>query len=150
MSERQASFLICDDLLVSLNGKFFLHGVYTGDLLIATEEAKLNQLVLLLQVSTPTQKPFRQLHVIVSLPGEETPRTVDLMPLLPIIISLPGRTMSSYKLPVPIISPNLKAGPIEIRLTHEEGEVFVGRQWVMGPAQAQEFQKQIRPGALGN
>ena len=31
----------------------------------------------------------------------------------------------------------------EVLLTHEEGELAVGRQWVMGPAQAQEFQKEM-------
>jgi hypothetical protein len=141
MSERQASFLFCDDLLVSLNGKFFIQGVYTGDIVIATEEAKLNQLVLLLQISTPINKPFRQLQVSITLPGEENPRTIDLMPLLPTLIPLPGRTNAAYKVPVPITFPTLKAGAIEIQVTHEEGQMAVGRQWVMGPAQAQEFQK---------
>jgi hypothetical protein len=143
MTDRQASFLICDELLVSLNGKFFIQGVYTGDIVIAAEEQRLNQLILFLQISTPTQRPFRQLELRLSIPGEENPRVVDLMPLLPTIFTLPGRTTSSYKVPVPIVFPNLKTGPIEVRLTHEEGELFVGRQWVMAPTQAQEIQKQL-------
>lgn len=143
MTERQVSFLVCDELLVSLNGKLFLQGVYTGEIAIATDEAKLSQLILLLQISTPLEKPFRQLQLIVSLPGEESPRTVDLMPMLPMVMSLPGRTMVGYKLPVPIAFPSLKAGPIEVRIVHEEGEIVVGRQWVLGPNQAQEVQKQI-------
>jgi hypothetical protein len=143
MTERHASFLISDELLVSLNGKFFIHGVYTGDIVIAAEEQRLNQLVLFLQISTPTQKPFRKLELRLSLPGEDNPRIVDLIPLLPMMVELPGRTTSAYKVPVPIISPNLKTGPIEVHLIHDEGELFVGRQWIAGPTRAQEIQKQI-------
>jgi hypothetical protein len=143
MTERQASFLVSDELLVSLNGKFFIQGVYTGDILISGEQQRLNQLILFLQISTPAQKPFRQLELHLSLPGEQNPRVVNLMPLLPISIALPGRTTFSYKVPVPIIFPDLKAGPIEVRLIHEEGELFVGRQWVVGPTQALEVQKQM-------
>jgi hypothetical protein len=60
MSDREASFLICDDLLVSLSGKFFIQGVYTGDIVIPGEEQKVNQLIILLQLSTPIQKPFQK------------------------------------------------------------------------------------------
>jgi hypothetical protein len=111
MSERQASFLICDDLLVSLNGKFFIQGVYTGDIVISADETRLNQLVLLLQISTPIQKPFRLLQVTIALPGEQTPRTIDLTALLPPVMPLPDRTRVGYKVPVHIASPTLKAGP---------------------------------------
>lgn len=148
MSDRQISFLVCDDVLVALNGKLFLQGVYTGDLAIAAEETTLGQLVVFLQISTPIQKPFRQLQATISFPGEPSPRTTDLMPLLPKLIPWPGRTMAVYKVPVPIFQPMLKAGPIEIHVKHEEGEVFVGRQWVMDPKQAQEFQKQVAASAV--
>jgi hypothetical protein len=143
MSEREASFLVCDELLVSLNGKFFIQGVYTGDIGIPTEEQRLNQLVLFLQISTPIQKPFRKLELHLSMPGDENPRIVNLMPLLPIVVSVPGRTTSAYKVPVPIAFPTLRPGAIEVRLNHEEGEMFVGRQWVIGPAQTEEIQKHV-------
>ena len=115
--------------------------MYTGDIVISADETRLNQLVLLLQISTPIQKPFRLLQVTIALPGEETPRTIDLTALLPPVMPLPDRTRVGYKVPVHIASPTLKAGPIDIRLTHDEGEMVMERQWVMGPTQAQEFQK---------
>ncbi len=70
MTERQASFLICDDLLVSLNGKFFLQGVYTGDIAIADEESNLAQLILLLQISTPNERPFPESRMGRSIHGD--------------------------------------------------------------------------------
>jgi hypothetical protein len=142
MTERQASFLICDDLLVSLNGKFFLHGVYTGDIAIAAEESRLVQLILLLQISTPVERPFRSLEISVSLPGETTPRVMDLMRLLPATLGHPGRTIANYKIPFPLVQPVLRAGMIEVRIRHDEGEILVGRQWVISPSQVQEMMKQ--------
>jgi hypothetical protein len=148
MTDRRVSFLFCDELLVSLNGKFFIQGVYTGDIVLGAEEQKLNQLIMFLQISTPTQKPFRRLEVRIALPGEENPRVINLMPLLPLVIPMPGRTLSEYKVPVPLLFLTLKSGPIEVHVTHEEGEIFAGRQWVTGPAQAHEMQKKIAE-ALG-
>lgn len=142
MTERQASFLICDDLLVSLNGKFFLQGVYTGDISIPAEELKLAQLILLLQISTPIERPFRSLEISVSLPGEPTPRIMDLMPALPAMLGHPGRTIANYRIPFPLAQPVLKAGMIEVRVRHDEGEILVGRQWVINPSQLQEMMKQ--------
>jgi hypothetical protein len=137
MSDREASFLVCDDLLVSLNGKFFIQGVYTGDIVISGEEQKLNQLIILLQLSTPIQKPFQKLQLSLSLPGEDAPRITNLLPLLPLLFPIAGRRTLSYKVPVPIAGPNLRPGAIEVRITHDEGEVYVGRQWVVSPQQVQ-------------
>ncbi len=141
MTERQASFLICDDLLVSLNGKFFLQGVYTGDIAIADEESNLAQLILLLQISTPIERPFRSLEISVSLPGETLPRVMDLMPTLPAMLGHPGRTTLNYKIPFPLARPVLRSGIIEVRIRHDEGEILVGRQWVISPSQIAEMMK---------
>jgi hypothetical protein len=137
MNERQATFLICDDVLVSLNGKLFINGVYTGDIVITSAETQLGQLVVVFFCSTPATKPFISLKLQVQLPGEPNPRLLDAFPWLAGGPVQPDRTQLYLRIPFHIANPVLRPGPIDMKILHEEGETFAGRQWIVTVEQAQ-------------
>jgi hypothetical protein len=136
MNERKAAFLVCDDVLVSLNGKYFFNGVYTGDIVIPSSELQVSQLVVVFMFSTPIAKPFKTLKLQVRLPGEQDPRLLDASASLG--APLPsGRTLQQFRIPFHIASPILRPGVIEMKILHEEGETLAGRQWIVTVEQAQ-------------
>jgi hypothetical protein len=138
MTDRRGFFLICDDLQVALNGKFTIYGAYTSDIIIPADPIHINQLVVVFYVETPITKPFKRLVLQVSVPGESTPRQLDATPTLQMPPSAPlQRTTIAYRLPFLLQSVLLHPGPIEMKVLHEEGELEVGKQWVVTVTQAQ-------------
>jgi hypothetical protein len=136
MTERQAMFFICDDVLIALNGKYTVSGIYTGDIIINQDPTQLLQLVVMFEIRTPIDNPFRTLVLHVSLPGEESPRRLELPPF-PSPPKLPERTAILHRFPFLITNPILRSGPIEVKVLHEEGELSAGKQWVVTVQQAQ-------------
>lgn len=130
MTDRHATFLIADEALVSLNGKFLLSGVYTTDLIIPLEEAQLPQLVVFVLAETPVEKPFQTFQIHVQLPGESAPRILDATPMLRTAPRKEDRTLWRARVPFLIQMPTLRAGAIEVTVVHEEGRLSAGRQWV--------------------
>lgn len=138
MADRQATFFVCDDLLVALNGKFTIAGLYAGDIVITQSPAQLIQLVVMFEIKTPIEKPFQKLILQVSFPNEENPRQLDMSPSLPAQLSvLPSRTVVTLRIPFLIQAPVLNSGAIEIKVIHEEGELFAGKQWIVTVNEAQ-------------
>lgn len=134
MTERKATFFVCDETLVALSGKLTIGGMYTGDIGIPEPEARLNQLVIFVQIETPAERPIQRLSVNISFPGEEKPRTIDgLRGLAPPL----GHDTLVYKRPFLFQQITLRPGPIEVKVVHEEGEIFAGTQWVIYKAPAQ-------------
>src|SRR5437588_7865501 len=129
MTERHATFFICDDLLVALNGKFTVAGMYTGDVIIPADETKLSQLVIFVEAETPIEKPFRSLNVLVQFPGEEA-KVLNASALLPVPMQVSGRTAIKVRVPFLIPQPVLRPGPIEVKIVHEDGVLFAGKQWI--------------------
>jgi hypothetical protein len=143
MTERRATFFICDELLVSLNAKFNALGIYTGDIVIPTDPTVLSQLVICADVETPIEERFQSLVMHVLIPGETEPRTHDAASLVisnsrPIKIA--ERTIARIRIPFLIPQPTLTPGAIEVKFVHESGEIFAGKQFVLTSAQvAQAF-----------
>jgi hypothetical protein len=134
MSDRRASFLICDEVLVAVSGKFTVAGVFTGDIGIPPSKLTLGQLVVLFQIDTPIEQPFKKLVLQVSIPGESTPRQMDVTALIAMAAPMPslaGRTKITYRVPFPLFMVQLEAGAIEVKVLHEEGELDAGKQWVV-------------------
>ena len=52
------------------------------------------------QWQVTVDKPFRGLQLLVSFPGESEPRVTDLMPMIPVLLRLPGRKTAGYKIPL--------------------------------------------------
>jgi hypothetical protein len=128
MSDRFASMFVCDDLLVALNGKFTISGLYTGDIAIPSEPWTLGQLVVVFNVETDVTKPFQRLALQVSFPGE-SPRTQEMQtnPLPPMPLD---RNRVAFRMPFLIPQPVLRPGPIEAKVLHEEGELPAGMLWI--------------------
>jgi hypothetical protein len=139
MTARRATFLVCDDVLVALNGKYTISGMYTGDLLIPGNEAQLGQLVIIVQAETPVEKPFRAFAIHVQFPGDPAAKILDASQAIPkTAVHAPGRTTIVIRLPFLIPQPIVRPGPIEVKVVHEDGELFAGKQWVISASQLQE------------
>jgi hypothetical protein len=141
MTERYARFFVCDELLVSLNGKFTISGLYTGDLIVPADPIQLAQLVVVVTTETEISKPFRSVIIRVQLPGDPAPRELDASSTIPpVIAQVPGRSTIKSIVPFLITQPVLRSGPIEVKVIHEEGELLAGKQWIVTSAQLQELQ----------
>ncbi|HEX5278687.1 MAG TPA: hypothetical protein VFW28_01285 [Micropepsaceae bacterium] len=138
MTDRHATFLVCDDVLIGLNGKIYIHGIYTQDLIIPTDEQALGQLVIFVLAETPIGKPFRVFKIQIQFPGESEPRIIDALPMALAMppSANPDRTVIKVRTPVMIPQPTLRPGAIEISIIHEEGTLLVGKQWVQSMAAA--------------
>jgi hypothetical protein len=129
MNDRQASILICDDLLISVGGKMLLLGVYNSDIVINADEATIAQLVVLFQLETSVHDPFLSAIVEVKLPGAEPVRASVPMPQS--APPSPDRTRLTIRWPVTIQQAILRPGRIETKVIHERGEILSGNQWVV-------------------
>jgi len=56
----------------------------------------------------------------------------------------PDRTRLYLRIPFHIPNPMLRPGPIEIKILHEEGETFAGRQWIFTVEQAQAMRSPVQ------
>src|ERR1700719_4006962 len=140
MDDRQAMFFICDEVLVALNGKYTISGLYTGDITVPQVPMQIPQLVAMFEIKTAIDNPFKSLILQVSIPGEIAPRQLDLSAAvqagqaMPVI---PGRTMAIYRFPFLIQGLILQSGPIEAKVICEDGEILAGTQWVSTAAEMQ-------------
>lgn len=126
MPERRASVFVCDDVWVSLNGKFNVLGMYTGDIAISGREAHSPQLVFVFQIECDFTDPYRSLIAQVTLPGEE-PRQMTI----PITPTPQGRKHWTIRWPFLVTLPTLRPGRIEAKVIHEKGELIAGDQWIV-------------------
>jgi hypothetical protein len=126
----QATLIICDDLAISLTGKFNASGVYTGDLL--AEKGKITQLSCLFIIEGDLDSTPKFITVEVKLPGELPVRSlqtpIDFGTEVPA-----GRTRWSYRYPLLITTPTLNPGRIEARVISDQGELLVTAPWIVAP-----------------
>jgi hypothetical protein len=129
MSERRASVFVCDELLISLNGKFNALGMYTGDIAIFGQEATSAQLIFVFQIECDLTDPFRSLIAQVTLPGEG-PRQMPIPFMIPAPVQ-EGSERWTIRWPFLIALPTLRPGRIETKVIHEKGELIAGYQWIV-------------------
>lgn len=132
---RQATVLVSDDLLVSLNGKLTIVGVYTGDILIPSEPLSLPQLVFLFVIEGTADDLPRTLTLEVCLPGGRPMQYPIAVPPTGLQIA-EGRKRWILKMPFPISPAVLRSGRIEAKVIHEKGEILVRAPWVVTPSQS--------------
>jgi hypothetical protein len=133
---RQATVLVCDDLLISLNGKLTVVGMYTGDILVPSESPlSLPQLVFLFVIEGTTDSPLRSLTLEVRLPGDDPKQNLIPIPVTGIQVDR-GRKRWILNMPFPISPALLRPGRIEARVIHEEGEISVRAPWIVTPSRA--------------
>jgi len=129
MIPRQASVLVCDDLLVALNGKFTMLGMYTADIVIPTDPSISGQLVFLFVVETDIKDPFRSVTLQVALP--ESAPTRFQIPIMPPLDVHPDRERLIVRWPLVVSPAILKPGKIEAKVIHETGEINAAAPWVL-------------------
>jgi hypothetical protein len=137
MSERKASFLVCDDLLFSMNGKVNLTGIYTQDIVISTEELQLPQLIFFFVVETPKDQLFQKITFRIELPGlppadSEFPVGVRKAALLD-----DRRKMITWRHPIMLQQPILRPGRVSASVIHETGTIDAGGIWIITLEEAQ-------------
>lgn len=125
---RQASVIVCDDVLYNMNGKAFLNGIYSGDIVIAADPTNLTQLIFYFIAETDLSEPFTSLFAEITLPGGPTIRS--LIPSNP-PLQLSGRSRLVVKWPIALTFPVLRPGKISIKLIHESGELPVFGPWIV-------------------
>jgi hypothetical protein len=128
---RQATAIVCDDLLVSMNGKMTLLGVYTSDMGIPAEGHRLNQLIFLFIVEGDLSDPLKSLKVQVKLPSGSSAEAE--LPILENVIARQGddRTRWIAKVPLALQAPIMSAGKIEARVIHDQGQIDVVLPWIV-------------------
>jgi hypothetical protein len=127
MSHRQATVLVCDEILISLTGKFNLLGNYTGDITIQTDPTAVAQLIFYFIIETDVSDLYRSLSVQVTLP-ESAPIT-QVVPLL-VIAPQPNRSRWTTRYPLLIRNPSLRPGRIEAKVIHDTGEMILNAPWI--------------------
>jgi hypothetical protein len=136
MTEIKAAFCICDETLISLNGKFNAVGIYVSDIAIPVAPSTVSQLAFLFHIEFSLADPCRSLTVEIILPGEEPRR----MPV-PFKLAEPipkNRTRFNIRWPFLIQLPVLRPGRIEAKVIHDKGQIIAGYQWIVMRVQAQE------------
>jgi hypothetical protein len=130
---RQASLLVADEIFFNLQGKAILHGIYTGDLVIATVPAALAQLIFFFNAETDLSTPFKSLAVQVTLPESQT--VTHVIPIEPHASQLlTERTTLFIRYPMFLPNPILRPGRIVAKLVHDRGEISVSAPWIVEAA----------------
>jgi hypothetical protein len=129
MTERTACLVVADDLRIALTGKFDLHGIYAGDIVIRGEKLVANQLVFLWMLEADATDPFQSVTFEITLPAAE-PSRFSLSVLAPPPIP-EGRTRLHLKQPQLIQPAILQPGRIQGKVIHEKGEIPVSGPWIV-------------------
>jgi hypothetical protein len=125
----QFSVIVSDDFLISLQGKFNIIGVYTGDIAIAADEIITQQLVFTFIMESSIDDVPSMITFEVSFPGEEARRM--MCPLaLPSSIP-PERNKFVLRIPFAINNITLRPGRIEVKVIYEGGEVKATAPWIV-------------------
>jgi hypothetical protein len=135
--KRKASFLVCDELLYTMNGKVNLVGIYTREIVIPADELSMSQLIFYFILEAPKDQPFRQVTFRIELPGQpsfdfETPLSIRKSAMLD-----DRRKTITWRHPVLIQQPLLKPGRIIANIVDETGTLDAGGIWVVTIEEAQ-------------
>jgi hypothetical protein len=125
---RYATAFVCDDVLISLSGKFNAIGMYTSDIVIPSDTITVNQLVFLFHMECELSDPFKSLVMEVSLPGEE-PKSMPIAFAIP--PSIEGRTKWTLRWPFLISMAVLRPGRVSTRVLHDQGVIDSGGVWIV-------------------
>ncbi len=129
MKSWKASMLVCDDVLVALNGKFNLLGVYTSDLGVPTEPTLANQLVFFLIIEGDLEDRPSSIAMELTFPSGEK-REMEWPTPLPPGPPLPDRKKWHIRVPFLVQHINLTVGRIDAKIKHNGQELAVQAPWI--------------------
>jgi hypothetical protein len=137
MIPRQATVLVCDELLISVTGKFTLLGNYTGDISIPTVPTIVPQLVFYFIIESDINDVYRSLSLQVALP--KSPPIVQPLPIILQTPTQPDRSRWTMRWPLLVSQPTLNPGRIETKVIHESGEIVAGTPWIVLASQQSQL-----------
>jgi hypothetical protein len=130
--ERNGNVLICDDLLVSVGGKWTASGIYVGDVVIPSDEILVQQLVLMFTAQASKESPWEHLSFQVLFPGDEEPKKLDVpQDNLPKPEQAGERRGVILRSPLLIQNQWLRPGKIRAGILDERGELALQTPWII-------------------
>jgi hypothetical protein len=124
----QATLLISDDLLFSMQGKMTIVGAYAADINIVSDETPIQQLVCLFTVELDADNAPSVVGFEVTFPGEE-PRKLSLP--LGGQLGTADRKQVIMRVPLQISNAVLRPGRIGAKVIYDSHELSVGAPWVV-------------------
>jgi hypothetical protein len=137
MSGRQATVFACDDLLISLTGKFNALGIYTGDIVIPNEITA-HQIVFVFQIEFDIDDPMSSAVLEVKFPGEENPRQLAVP--VGTVTPVEGRSRWIMRWPFAVQTVHLRPGCISTKVIHDKGEIDTTAFWIVSLAPQSSLQ----------
>jgi hypothetical protein len=122
MIERTAVVLISDELTFSMNGKFNILGMYTGDIFIPADPTPVAQLVFLFVIETAPDDPYQSLVLEIALPDGGGGTKVQIA-MQQLVLTHSDQRRWILRQPVLVQNAILRPGPIEAKVIHERGEI---------------------------
>jgi len=132
MNDPVAFSVICDDLLISVNGKQTISGVVSGDLIVPDDGILVPQFILLYHYRSPLDQKYAPISLEVIFPGEESARVLPLSIQLT-VQTIKDRNTMTFRIPFLINNLKLIPGPIDTRVNYSSGSAEAGRHWIVNP-----------------
>jgi hypothetical protein len=121
MSEPAGTLIVSDDLMIALNGKFSILGMYTGDIVIQSDPTTSPQLVCLFLVEGPLETQPHSVAFEIMFPGSTTPRRMETPVSFP-TAAMPDRKQWTFKWPFLVSQVVLRPGKIRAKVIFNKGE----------------------------
>lgn len=129
--ERKGSLLVCDDLQISINGKWTAYGIYVGDIVIPSDEQLTPQIVFVFTAETSIESPWKSLAFQVLFPGDDVPQKMEV-PQDVFPKTLAGeRKKIILRSPFLIQNQKLRTGQIRASILDENGELILQAPWIV-------------------
>lgn len=125
----RASIIVCDDILISLQGKVTIVGMYTSDLTIFSESVVASQVAFLTMIEADLEDLPDSMHVEITFPGEK-PQVIAVQSPGTIQVG-PNRSKIVIKVPAQAIQITLRPGKIEAKVVYPGGETVVAAPWIV-------------------
>lgn len=128
--------LMCDDVTVSLTGKFNLQGVYTTDLAVPPGGAVAQQLVFYFGIDGDlSDRPTTTIAIRMEFPDGHI-RSSEFPAMVPADAPiLPGRTKWHFRAPFLVQQIPLRPGRIKAILTYREEQIEIFGPWIVDAPQ---------------
>jgi hypothetical protein len=123
-----ATVSICDDIRMEINGKLILIGMYTGNIIISTDNVAVPQMVFLFYVDCKVDEVPRVLEFEATLPGGE-PQTSRVDITEPPHFK-PEHTRWYLRHAITLGMPHLSAGKIKARVRLDDKEIELTTPWI--------------------
>jgi len=120
--------IVCDDIRLEASSKLILIGVYTGEIVIFSDNHRVPQLNFLFSVDIPVEKIPKKMEFEVSLPGGGASQRSGIEISVPNIPE--GNTRWIWRQIIGFVDVFLEPGRIEARVVIDDTEYPVAATWI--------------------